>query len=375
MRQVIEQAAVWQAAGVRFAMASVVGAWGSAPHPVGTSMLVAEDGRIVGSVSGGCVEAAVCAVAEEVLRRGGSARESYGVSGDDPFAVGLTCGGTIEVVVRDVTGELPLARVARDVAARVPVALVTPLDGPGALAVGTAGRTGTLGDPRLDRAAADAAEGLLARGGSGVVRAGGADCGPERDLLVQSFGAAPRLLVFGAVDFARPLVRMGSLLGYRVTVCDARAAFATSARFPAADEVVVEWPHRWFAAHADLVDASTAVCVLTHDAKFDVPLLALALRGRAGYVGAMGSRRTHEDRLVRLRESGLDAAALGRLRSPIGLDLGGHGPEETAVSVLAEIVAVRRGGSGRPLTELSGPVHAPSGASSAPGRHTFEHSF
>ncbi|MYT72954.1 XshC-Cox1 family protein [Streptomyces sp. SID8367] len=345
-------------------MATVVRTVGSAPHPVGTSMLVTADGRVVGSVSGGCVEATVCAVAEEVLAGAGPARETYGVSADDPFAVGLTCGGTIEVAVREVTADSPLGRVAADVAARVPVALVTPLDGDGAgLAVGAAGASGSLGDPRLDRAARDAATGLLARGESGIVRIGeaapGPDCAPERELFVRSFGAPPRLLVFGAVDFARPLVRIGALLGYRATVCDARPAFATPARFPEAAEVVVDRPDRWLRAHEDLVDASTAICVLTHDTRFDVPVLEIALRGPAGYIGAMGSRRTHEDRLARLRAAGLDAAALARLRSPIGLDLGGRGPEETAVSIAAEIVAARRGGSGRPLGELAGPVHAP----------------
>jgi xanthine dehydrogenase accessory factor len=363
---VIEQAAAWQAAGIRFATATVVGTKGSAPFPVGTSMLVDADGRVVGSVSGGCVEGAVCAAAEEILTGAArTARESYGIGDEDAFAVGLTCGGTIEIAVCETGAAVPLARVAADLAARRPVALVTPLDGPGGLAVGTAGRSGSLGDPALDGAAAEAAEGLLARGESGLVRVGGGDgpeCAPERELLVRSFATAPRLLVFGAVDFARPLVSMGRLLGYRVTVCDARPAFATAARFPEADEVVVDWPHRWFAAHEELVDAATAVCVLTHDARFDVPLLERALGSGAGYVGALGSRRTHEDRLDRLRETGVDAAALARLRSPIGLDLGGRGPEETAVSIVAEIVAARRGGSGVPLTGLTGPVHAPTAA-------------
>ncbi|MFF1393931.1 XdhC family protein [Streptomyces sp. NPDC058287] len=363
MRHVIDQAAAWQASATRFAMATVVRTWGSAPHAAGTSMLVAEDGRVVGSVSGGCVEAAVCAVAEDVLAGAGPARETYGVSDDDAFSVGLTCGGTIEVLVREVTGDAPLARVAADLAAHVPVALVTPVeDGPGSLATGASGVSGTLGDARLDRAAALAAEALLARGTSGLVRVGepGPDtsCAPERELFVQAFGVPPHLLVCGAVEFARPLVRIGALLGHRVTVCDARPAFATAARFPDAHEVVVDWPHRWFAAHEDQVDAATAVCVLTHDAKFDVPLLELALRSRAGYVGAMGSRRTHEDRLARLRAAGLGEAGLARLRSPIGLDLGGRGPEETAVSIAAELIAVRRGGSGRALSGLAGPVHA-----------------
>ncbi|MGW1138752.1 XdhC family protein, partial [Streptomyces zhihengii] len=182
-------------------------------------------------------------------------------------------------------------------------------------------------------------------------------CAPARELLVQSFAPRPRLLIFGAAEFARPLTAIGAALGHRVTVCDARPAFAVPARFPGADEVVTDRPDRWFTAHAGPVGPATAVCVLTHDARFDVPVLALALRSGAGYVGAMGSRRTHADRLERLRAAGATEAELARLRSPIGLDLGGRGAEETALSIMAEIVAVRRGGSGAPLTEREGPVH------------------
>ncbi|WP_432102643.1 XdhC family protein [Streptomyces sp. bgisy091] len=174
---------------------------------------------------------------------------------------------------------------------------------------------------------------------------------------MQSFAPQPRLLLFGAAELARPLGEFAAAMGYRVTVCDARRAFADPGRFPAA-EVVVDRPDRWFRDHEDLVDRSTAVCVLTHDARFDVPVLTRALSSAAGYVGAMGSRRTHADRMARLRAAGVGEDRLAGLRSPIGLDLGGRGPEETALSVLAEIVAVRRGGSGLPLTAGTGPVHA-----------------
>ncbi|MFF3838668.1 XdhC family protein [Streptomyces sp. NPDC001930] len=362
MRHVIDQAAAWQRSGTRFAMATVVRTWGSSPHGPGASMLVSEEGRIVGSVSGGCVEAAVCAIAEEVLAGAAPTLERWGVGDEDAFAVGLTCGGTIEVLVREVGADVPLSRLAADIAAGVPVALVTPVDGSGCLAVGGGTTTGSLGDPGTDRAAALAAEGMLRRGASGLVTSGDdtteeSACAPERELLVQSFATRPRLLIFGAVEFARPLADMGAALGYRVTVCDARPAFAVAERFPRAEDVVTERPDRWFRAHDHLVDASSAVCVLTHDARFDVPVLALALRSMAGYVGAMGSRRTHEDRLERLRTAGTTDAELARLRSPIGLDLGGRGPEETAVSILAEIVAVLRGGTTLPLALRTGPVH------------------
>ncbi|MEU0298262.1 XdhC/CoxI family protein [Streptomyces sp. NPDC006175] len=366
MRHVIDQAAAWQSSGTRCVMATVVRTWGSAPHGPGASMLVARDGRIVGSVSGGCVEAAVVAAAEEVFAGGPPVVERWGVGDEDAFAVGLTCGGTIEVLIREVGPRVPLDRLSADLAAGAPVALVTPLDGGGSLAVGRGEVSGSLGGAAVDRAAALAAEGMLGRGASGLVTLGeGAErhgghpgCVPERRLLVQSFAARPRLLVFGATEFARPLAAFGAALGHRVTVCDARPAFADPGRFPGAEEVVADRPDRWFRAHGDLVDGTTAVCVLTHDPRFDVPALTHALRGPAGYVGAMGSRRTHEDRMARLRAAGVGEDRLAGLRSPIGLDLGGRGPEETALSVLAEIVAVRRGGTGLPLTVGTGPVHA-----------------
>ncbi|WP_327173168.1 XdhC family protein [Streptomyces sp. NBC_01336] len=395
MRHVIDQAAAWQRSGTRFVMATVVRTWGSSPHAPGASMLVSEGGRVVGSVSGGCVEAEVCALAEDVLAGAAPVLARWGIGDEDAFAVGLTCGGTIEVLIREMGAQVPLGRLAADVAAGVPVALVTPVDGGGCLVVGGGTVSGSLGDPRTDRVAALAAEGMLGRGADGLVTGGGeaadglvdggdddadgmvgsggdtadglvssgndadggAVCAPGRELLVQSFGSRPRLLIFGAAEFARPLADMGAALGYRVTVCDARPAFATAERFPRADEVVVERPDRWFRAHEDRIDATTAVCVLSHDARFDVPVLALALRSAAGYVGAMGSRRTHEDRMERLRTAGVTEAEAARLRSPIGLDLGGRGPEEAALSILAEIVAVRQGGTVLPLTVRTGPVH------------------
>jgi xanthine dehydrogenase accessory factor len=203
---------------------------------------------------------------------------------------------------------------------------------------------------------------MLAAGRSGTVGIGaeGSRCGVPLTLLVESSVPPPRLLVFGAIDFAAALVRAGRFLGYRVTVCDARAVFATAARFPEAEDVVVDWPHRYLDAEAAAgrLDARTAVCVLTHDAKFDVPLLDRALRLPLAYVGAMGSRRTHDHRSERLRAAGLPASALARLHSPIGLDLGGRTPEETALSIAAEIVASRHGATGRPLSETASAIHA-----------------
>ncbi|MFE6164610.1 XdhC family protein, partial [Streptomyces sp. NPDC056486] len=216
---------------------------------------------------------------------------------------------------------------------------------------------GLGGHPELDRTAAGEARAMLDAGRTGTVEIGedGSRCGQPLTLLVESSVPPPRMIVFGAIDFASALVRIGKFLGYRVTVCDARPVFATAARFPDADEIVVEWPHKYLKRTE--VDARTVLCVLTHDAKFDVPLLELALRLPVAYVGAMGSRRTHEDRNARLREVGVSDLELTRLRSPIGLDLGARTPEETALSIAAEIVANRRGGSGVSLMGAHTPIH------------------
>ncbi|MYS78014.1 XdhC/CoxI family protein, partial [Streptomyces sp. SID5926] len=213
------------------------------------------------------------------------------------------------------------------------------------------------GHPELDRTAAAEAGAFLDAGRTGTLETGerGSRCGTPLTLLIESSVPAPRMIVFGAIDFASALARAGKFLGYHVTVCDARPVFATPARFPDADEVVVEWPHEYLARTA--VDARTVLCVLTHDAKFDIPLLRLALRLPVAYVGAMGSRRTHLDRESRLRAAGVSEPELSRLRSPIGLDLGARTPEETALSIAAEIVAARRGGTGTALTGAHTPIH------------------
>jgi xanthine dehydrogenase accessory factor len=220
---------------------------------------------------------------------------------------------------------------------------------------------GSLGTDRLDDAATDDVRGMLAGGRTGTLHYGvdGERRGDDLTLFVASYAPPPRMIVFGAIDFAAAVARVGSFLGYRVTVCDARPVFATRRRFPEADEVVVAWPHRYLRAQADagLLDERTVVCVLTHDPKFDVPVLEVALRLPLAYVGAMGSRRTHDDRLARLREAGMTDAELARLSSPVGLDLGARTPEETAVSIAAEIIAGRWGGTGTRLSRLPGPIH------------------
>jgi xanthine dehydrogenase accessory factor len=257
-----------------------------------------------------------------------------------------------------------LGDVAGSVATGEPVAVVTVVAGTervgGRLIVWPDRRAGSLGSARLDDAATDDVRGMLAAGRTGPLRYGldGERRGDELTLFVAAFAPQPRMLVFGAIDFAAAVARLGAFLGYRVTVCDARAVFATNRRFPDT-EVVVDWPHRYLTAEieAGRVDGRTVVCVLTHDPKFDVPVLEVALGRLLAYIGAMGSRRTHEDRLARLREAGVPEEQIARLASPIGLDLGARTPEETAVSIAAEIIAARWGGGGERLSTLDGRIH------------------
>ncbi|MEU8243828.1 XdhC/CoxI family protein [Actinoplanes missouriensis] len=348
MRDIVDGLLAWRASGTEFALATVVNTWRSAPRQPGAAMAVSASGEVIGSVSGGCVEGAVYAAAQEVLQTGKAQTQVYGVSDGDALEVGLTCGGTIEVMIQPAAALTAIDEVLDAVTAGRPVATVTVPDAQ--LVVWPDEQVeGTLGDAELDRQAAQQAAGLLAHGRSAIVQA----C--EREVFVQSYAAPARMIVFGAIDFAAAVARIGKFLGYQVTVCDARGVFATPARFPEADEIVVEWPHRYL--ESTEVDERTVLCVLTHDPKFDIPLLQVALHTPARYIGAMGSRRTCEDRLARLREAGVSEAALSRLRAPIGLDLGARTPEETAVAVAAEIVALSWGGSGAPLTDLTAPIH------------------
>jgi xanthine dehydrogenase accessory factor len=364
-----ELMSIWRA-GDTAALGTVVRTFRSAPRPPGASMVVAPDGSVTGSVSGGCVEGAVYELATEVAHTGTPRLERYGVSDGDAFAVGLTCGGIIDIFVESMSlATFPeLGGVADDIGEHRPVAIVTVIAHPDAQWVGRRlvvrpdAVAGSLGSVRADAGVTDDARGLLAVGRSEVLKYGpdGQRLGEGMEVFVSSYAPHPRMLVFGAIDFAAALAQQGSFLGYRVTVCDARSVFATPTRFPTAEEVVVDWPHRYLAAQAEVgaIDERTVICVLTHDPKFDVPVLEVALRlPRVGYVGAMGSRQTHDDRMDRLRAAGLTDAELSRLSSPIGLDLGARTPEETAVSIAADIIARRWGGGGRPLGETVGRIH------------------
>ncbi|MER5302455.1 XdhC/CoxI family protein [Streptomyces lasiicapitis] len=368
MLDIAEELGRWAEEGREFAVATVVAVGGSAPRPPGAALAVDREGTVIGSVSGGCVEGAVYELCAQALQDGESVLERFGYSDDDAFAVGLTCGGVIDILITPVGVDAPdrpvyaaalaaaargetaaLARVTRGPAELCGRALLVRPDG--SYEGGLGGAAG------LDRTAAAEARALLDAGRTATVEVSedGAHCPGGVTLLVESSVPPPRMIVFGAVDFAAALVRAGKFLGYHVTLCDARPVFATRNRFPEADEIVVDWPHRYL--ERTPTDNRTVLCVLTHDAKFDVPVLVAALRMPLAFVGAMGSRRTHEDRNARLRDAGVTDLELSRLHSPIGLDLGARTPEETALSIAAEIIASRRGGTGVPLMGAHTPIH------------------
>jgi xanthine dehydrogenase accessory factor len=350
----------WVRAGQRVMVARVVDIDGSGPRLPGAAMAVSESGEVSGSVSGGCVEGAVVTEALALLASGGRRVVSFGYSDDDAFAVGLTCGGTVHLFIEPFVGFEPLVEALQR---QEPVALATVIEGPGTgakLLVDSGGAVrGSLGNADLDRVVARDSRGALAAGTTSIRHYGPHGEAREQvvSVFIESFAAPPHMVIFGAVDFTAALARAAKLLGYRVTVCDPREVFATPGRFPMADEVVVEWPQRLLDRIGPELGPRDAVCVLTHEHKFDVPAIAAALRTKVGYIGAMGSRRTNAERLERLRNDGIEQAALARVMAPIGLDIGARTPEETAISICAEIIRLRSGRSGHSLREADGPIH------------------
>ena len=367
VRDVLADLSRWWRDGRPVGMATVVGTWKSAPRPPGATMLVGPDNTAVGSVSGGCVEGAVYELGLTAIETGQPHLQRYGVSDDDAFSVGLTCGGIIDIFVErvDPSSFPQLGEVVAAIEAESPVAVATVISDPGdrvgrRVIVWPDRVDGSLGSAHFDEALTEDVRGMLASGLTGPLRYGpdGERLGDDVTVFVASYAPPPRMLVFGAIDFAAALARQGAFLGYRVTVCDARPVFATNRRFPGV-EVVVDWPHRYLTGEIDAgrVDGRTVVCVLTHDPKFDLPVLKIALEREFAYVGAMGSRRTHDDRVTGLLEAGVPEAQLKKLHSPIGLALGARTPEETAVSITAEIIADRWGGGGQKLSTLDGSIH------------------
>lgn len=367
------------------ALARIVAVSGAGPREVGAAMVVTNAHEVIGSLSGGCVESAVIDAATTVLTTGEAVLEHFGIADPDGLAIGLTCGGELEVFIERVdTARLPaLEALARDIAAARPVALISTL--------AAAPQWRLIGAPELD--SGDSGTAAPGPRESGGVESSSADSDSEEDpvavsrdavhmartgrsgligsdecegtafparAFVQSFGPPARMILAGANDFVRALSRLAAQLGYHVTVVDARETFTTAARFPSADAVVVDWPDRYLRQEhlAGRIDARTVVCVLTHDTKFDVPTLAVALGiEEIGFIGALGSRRTDADRRERLRASGIGPEQLRRLRSPVGLDLNASTPDETAVSIAAQVIAESGGASGRPLNTTDGPIH------------------
>ncbi|OZD11111.1 XshC-Cox1 family protein [Rhodococcus sp. 06-156-3C] len=355
MREISPQLYAWLQAGDDAALATVTRTWRSSPRRPGAAMAVNRRGEVIGSVSGGCIESALYETARDVLADGNSRVEIFDVTDDDAYGVGLTCGGRIEVLVEFVHhGDSPMSDVCRRLAADEPVAVLT------TLATGMPSRhlivdaKSASGDLHLTRTQVRDIIARLEHGESDVFVAAAGTLA-DSDVLVDFHRPLPRMYVFGAIDFATAVSTLGVFAGYHVSVVDARPVFATRARFPSAHEVIVRWPDK-FLAEAP-IDLRTVIVVLTHDEKFDIPLLNIALRSDAGYVGAMGSRSTHARRVDLLRERGIDAQQLARLHSPIGLDLGARTPAETALSVMAEVTKTVRGSSGDELRFGRGPIH------------------
>ena len=357
MKDVLETLDRWVEEGSAVALATVVETKRSAPQPIGAKMAVNEDGRVVGAVSGGCVESAVVAVAEGVIADGEPPQLlEFGIADEEAWDVGLPCGGVITVWVEPYAtdgAQAGFAALAREGGRG---ALVTALEGapaPGAklLVTGSGARVGSLGDPALDAGATELATDAT------WSEAGGRHQREGVPLFVDVVAPPPRLMIFGAVDFAKQLAALARLSGWRPFVVDPRSRFATRERFPDAEEVIAAWPAEAIEQLGE-IDRATWVAVLTHDPKLDDAILEIALRSEAAYVGAMGSRRAQEKRRDRLLAKGLEEAQLERLSAPIGLDIGALSAEETAISIMAEMIAVRNGRSGGRLADHEGQIHA-----------------
>jgi xanthine dehydrogenase accessory factor len=317
MREVLSELSEWSKAGEEIALATVVETWGSSPRPLGSKMLVTRSGKMAGSVSNGCIEGAVFEEAQKVLKTGEPRVAAFGVADDVAFEVGLACGGHIEVFVQPLgpVHQQLIAKLQRNVPATLRTNLVT-------------------GEAELVEGAPSGSE--LAR--------------REGDVFVEPFRRPAHLIIIGAIHIAIPLHRLAKLMGYQVTIVDARAKFATRERFPEADELIVAWPDEAMARIT--IDNSSYVVILTHDPKFDLPALRSVLTKDAGYIGAIGSRKTNQNRFDALRAEGFSEEQLARVHGPIGLDLGSRGAEETALGILAEITATRFGGTGSAMREV-----------------------
>jgi xanthine dehydrogenase accessory factor len=340
----------WQAQGEQVAVATVIRVTGSAPRPVGARMIASSAGRMAGSVSGGCVETTVYGEMMDLLGGGSPRVLRFGITNDMIWDVGLACGGTIDVLVQALEPALVAAfRLA--VERGQPIGLATIVKGPGAVGeTALVGIDGWMLGPDDLRIVAAMRQRLADRQEVGVVEA----VDDQTEAFLEPLLPPPALYIMGGVHVAIPLTRFAKELGFRVVVVDPRSKFANRERFPQADEILVEWPDEAL-GHLP-VDSATYIVLLTHDPKIDEPTLAAVLKSGAAYIGAIGSRKTHADRFERMAEWGVTITDLQRVHAPIGLDLGGFTPEETALSIMAEVVAIKNGRSGGSLCQGSGPI-------------------
>jgi xanthine dehydrogenase accessory factor len=355
MKDVLDLVDAWRADGVDVGRAVVLRTYGSAPRPPGSVLLYSSDGRIAGNVSGGCVESAAAEEIDSARQAGRSRTVSYGISDEQAWGVGLACGGTIDVLIEPTVPSeaIEAARRADGVVVVTELPSNTNSTTTRRLTYDAgAGLNGTSGDAATDGLVAAAADEALLRGTSRVVEAN------DRQFFLEAFAVRPRLVIVGAVEIARPLVRLAHELGFETIVVDGRAAFATRERFPDADELLVGWFDEVAASIG--LSRDDSVVVLAHDPKFDEPAIIEALRCGCRYVGAIGSKKTQAERRERLRHIGVSESDVARLHGPIGLDLGGRAPAETALAILAEVVASRYSASGASLRDVAAnkPLHA-----------------
>ncbi len=413
MREILSDIDRWRSQGKRVAIARVVGIEGSGPRDIGATMAVSDVGEVAGSVSGGCVEGAVVTEALKIMgvssmpaggftfamgdlggvdpeAIGCPTIQTFGYSDDEAFAVGLTCGGTLHILIdpdlpdfydeleENIQNERPfvwvtvsslnpakagdyeISEISPEGRDAFSLSGELPVLGASMLVYEDGTHTGSLGRDDLDLVVIRDSLGALAVGRTDLRHYGrnGQARHQEVGVVLEVFAPPPRMIIFGAVDFTAALVRVAKVLGYRVTVCDARPIFATQARFPMADEVVVDWPDRYLDDYLDSLSERDAICVLTHDPKFDIPAIQKALQSKVGYIGAMGSRRTHRERTERLIARGIPLETLEkRVSGPIGLDIAARTPEETAISICAEIISKRTGRSAVSLSTTDGSIH------------------
>lgn len=362
MKAILDELETWLQTGQTVALAKLVDTEGSSPRETGAVMAVNETGEVIGSISGGCIEAAVVEESREVIAQGQSKLLTYGKADELGFEVGLTCGGTIQVFVEPLsltkTQDFPLSTLFPRIrtSSRESLVLCTVIEGKQRskkLLVEPHRCQGNLENNSLEQRVRQDAQRLLGREGTALHRYDSQGQGVR--VFFESWAGKPQMIIFGAVDFSRALCQMAQFIGYAVTICDARSALATPQRFPEADEIVIHSPGQYL--ENTQVDEGTVIVVLTHDPKFDVPILRAAVKTQAAYIGAMGSRQTTKDRRKRLQNAGLSSEEIDRIHAPIGLDIGAGTPQETAVSIIAEIIAHHHGRTGEPLRATQNPIH------------------